>query len=119
MPHRRFAVVLALVLLLASTSATADPLPTTHVQTEEPRLLCVPPMPVTRCREIPPGRFVDEGTWGRLDAELRRSQDAETRLQAENRKLRDSVSGWSPGWRTLAAVFVVGVAGGAYAARKL
>lgn len=119
MAPRRLAAALVPVLLLASTGAAADPVPRTHVQTEEPRLLCIPPMPPSRCREIPPGRFVDEGTWSELDAALRRAQDSETRLRAENHKLRESVSGWSPGWRTLAIVLVVGAAGGAYVARKL
>lgn len=110
---------LALVLLLSSSSAAADSAPT-HVQTEEPRLLCVPPLAVdARCRELPPGRFVDEGTWGRLDAELRRSNDSETRLKAENESLRKSVRGWTPGWRTIAATLVVGLAGGAYLHHKL
>lgn len=32
---------------------------------------------------LPPGRFVDDLGWSALDAEMRRLQDAETRLKAE------------------------------------
>jgi len=118
MTSRRFAAALALVLLLASAGAAADPEPT-HVATEEPRLLCVPPLAVdARCRDLPPGHFVDGATWSRLDAELRRAHDAETRLAAENKSLRGAVSGWQPGWKTLAVALAAGIAGGVYVHSK-
>lgn len=115
---RRLAAALALVLLLASSGAAADPAPT-HVVTEEPRLLCVPLVTPARCRDLPPGHFVDEETWNKIDAELRRAQDSETRMRAENTQLRKSVSGWSPGWKTLATALLVGAAGGWYVHSKL
>lgn len=118
MSPRRFAAALALVLLLASSGAAADPRPT-HIVTEEPRLICIPPMPVTTCRELPPGHFVDQVTWTKLDDVLKDSQNDVTRLRAENGKLRDSVSGWTPGWKTLATALLVGLAGGWYAHSKL
>lgn len=68
---------------------------------------------------LPPGWFVDEGTWGRMDAEQKRLQDVETRLSAENRTLRTALDGWQPGWMTLSTALVVGLAAGIYIGVKL
>lgn len=114
---RRVTAALALALLLVSASVAAEPAPPsepTYVQTEEPRLLCVPATPIEKCRDLPPGRFLDELTFSALDAELKRLQDAETRLAAENKAMRESVQGWQPGWRTLVVTLVVGAVGGFY-----
>lgn len=118
----RYAVV-TLLILLASREAAGEPAPfpdapvspngETKVQTVEPRVLCVTDL--TRCITLPPGRFLDEDTWQRIDAEHRRLQNAETRLDAENRSLHDSVSGWQPGWKILVGTLVLGFAGGAAA----
>jgi hypothetical protein len=121
MLHR--AIVMGLLILTSSPGA-ADPIgdvsrPSKYVQTEAPRLLCMPPTPPDRCIELPIGRFVDEGAWGRLDVELRRLQDAETRLKAENVSLKGSLSGWSPGWRTIIVAISTGLAGGIYVGSKL
>lgn len=72
-----------------------------------------------RERRLPAGRFVDEATWSDVDAEFRRLQDAETRLAAENKYMREKVGGWQPGWKTLAAALLTGVALGAYGYSKL
>lgn len=116
----RLTATAALTVLLASAEvAAAEPAPSpVLVQTVEPRLLCVPPMPSTTCRELPPGRFVDAGTWARIDAEHRRLQDSETRLIAENRSLRASADEWRPGWKTLATALAVGIGVGWYAASR-
>lgn len=42
---------------------------------------------------FPPGVFVPDPDWLRIDTEVRRLQDAETRLGAENRVLRDAAGG--------------------------
>lgn len=68
---------------------------------------------------LPPGWFVDEGTWARIDAEQRRLQDAEHRLAAENRVLRDRFDEWQPGWLVIGTVLAVGLAGGIYLGAKL
>ena len=67
---------------------------------------------------LPPGYFLDEPTFGKREAELTRSQEAETRLAAENRSLRASAAEYHPGWRTLLGALVLGLAGGAYAAHR-
>jgi hypothetical protein len=67
---------------------------------------------------LPPGYFLDEPTWGKLDVENKRLQNAETRLTAENKSLRTSASSISFGWKTLATALLVGVAAGAYVATR-
>lgn len=123
MRHPAVTAALVLVLLLAGASAAADPSPAqtkpTHVVTELPRLLCVPPAPSTTCRDLPPGHFVDAATWSALDAELRRAHDEVTHLRAANDSLRAQMRGWSPGWRTVAVTLATGVALGVYAHWKL
>lgn len=108
----KLAVVLV-VIMLAKRVAAGDPEPHAHVLTEEPRLLCIPPA-AERCIDLPPGHFVDRTTWSALDLELRRAQDAETRLGAENRSLRASAASWQPGWKVLAGAVVSGLALGWY-----
>lgn len=58
---------------------------------------------------LPPGYFLPDAKFNALDLELRRLQEQEVRLDAENRSLRKSAETWSPGWKTLTAVFTVGV----------
>lgn len=67
---------------------------------------------------LPPGYYLDEPTWGKLDTEVRRLQDSETRLNAENKSLKTSLSGWQPGWWTLAGAVAGGLAIGWYAHGK-
>ncbi len=62
---------------------------------------------------LPRGYFVPEGKWDALDLEVKRLQDQETRLSAENEALRDS--GGGPGWGTVAVVvgaLALGAGGG-------
>lgn len=69
----------------------------------------------TRVR-LPAGYFLPEPYWNALDVEMRRLQDAETRLAAENESLRSSGSTW--GWGTVgiaAGALVAGIVGGVYA----
>lgn len=117
----RWCAAVSLVLLLVLTrEASADgPI---HVYTEAPRELCKTEgdPPVRECRELPPGHFVDEATWAAIDAEMRRLQDQEVRLTAENKSFRTSAaegSGWRPGWITLVTAFALGTAAGWYAYR--
>lgn len=101
-------VAAALVVLLLTTGAAADPyLPPLHLmtgatlRTEGGSELHLPPDSVILLPE----------TWTELDIEVRRLQDAETRLTAERDSLRKSAhsSLWS--WRTLsvAGALVTGV----------
>lgn len=68
---------------------------------------------------LPPGYFLDEPTYDKLDAETKRLQDAEVRLTAENKSMRQSLSGWQPGWYIIAGFVVSGVALGWYLRDKL
>lgn len=63
---------------------------------------------------LPPGYYLDEDNYARIDREVRRLQDQETRLAAENRSLRSSLAGWQPGWRTLAVTLILGTVTGFY-----
>lgn len=58
---------------------------------------------------LPPGWFLDEASYAALDTETKRLQDAETRLTAENGSLKQSLSGWQPGWYTMASVLLGGL----------
>lgn len=116
MSPRRIGVIFALVVFLAGGDAVA-----------EPTRPCTPTEPChLRMREdttlrkdngteylLPPGRFFDEPTWEMLDQELKRLQDQERRLGAENKSLRDSLGGWRPGWITVTSFLLLGVAAGA------
>lgn len=121
----RRCLMATILVLVATVRAAADPDPTpapaepprviTFIQTEEPRLICVPGFPVERpCRELPAGRFLDETTWLERETELKRAQTAETRLTAENTHMRKDLDGWQPGWKTALLTFVSGVVGGVY-----
>ncbi len=61
--------------------------------------------------QLPPGYFMDEPTWDERDREMRRLQDQETRLGAENRSLRESADGFP--WVTTGVVGILGSALGA------
>lgn len=58
---------------------------------------------------LPPGYYITEPDYNRLDVELRRLQEAETRLAAENASLRKSASTDWLRWFAIGAV--VGAAG--------
>lgn len=121
------ATAAALGVLLLSSGAAAEPpttpeaaeqLPTPHVRlttgpgtlrTNAGRLFDLPVMTHVLA---PPA-------WDKLDAEMKRLQDAETRLTAENKSLRAQAGGWRPGWRLIATTLVVGTALGAYGRSKL
>lgn len=118
--HRRGSKTLAalcgLGLLLTPRLSLAEP---THIETVEPRLLCLPPAPPETCIVLPPGHFVDAATWSRLDDMIVTTEDAVTRLSAENKSLRSTLAGWSPGWLTLTTTLLVGASAGWYVHNKI
>jgi hypothetical protein len=67
--------------------------------------------------DLPPGYYLSEPKWDALDLEVRRLQDTETRLSAENLSLRASANAWRPGWRSIATALAVGLGAGVYLAR--
>lgn len=102
MRRHPLAVALALIVTLLSSRAAAEP--------EPPIRLTVPTTVSDGAGHelgLPPGYFLTEDTWGTLDTELRRLQEHETRLSAENESLRASTA--PPRWWWVA----VGVAAGA------
>ncbi len=68
--------------------------------------------------DLPPGYFLDESAWQMLDDEVRRLQERETRLAAENDTLRKEATNAPPIglWATVAAgiALLVGFAAGHY-----
>lgn len=69
--------------------------------------------------DLAPGRYIPEATWSKLDLEIRRLQDAETRLKAENASFRASAAAdTGPGWGTVTWIglaLTAGIVFGAYA----
>ena len=61
---------------------------------------------------LPPGYFLEEPVWHDLDEEMKRLQEREVRLDAENKSLRSSAKEISFGWYVLGAAVVAGFAAG-------
>jgi hypothetical protein len=103
MRNRRISLVAALAVLLMAREAHADiwhmRSPST-LETEKGSVL-----------QLPPGYFLDEGTWQERDLEMRRLQELEVRLKAENRSFRDSAS--DTPWLVAAATGGFGIVLGA------
>lgn len=116
---RRTGIAIALVVLTLATEARGD------VVVPEPGEMLHLKTPVTGRTDggtdlrLPPGYFFDELAFGKVDAEMRRLEDAETRTRAENDSLRKSLDSWSPGWITLSATLISGFLLGAYAHSKI
>lgn len=104
MSKRYVGLAAALVVTLLAAGAAADPAP-------EPPIHLKSPSEVRTARgselRLPPGYFLPEPTWAKLDNEIRRLQEAETRLKAENESLR-AVPSTSWGSWTLAAGALAG-----------
>jgi hypothetical protein len=105
-------------VLLVVQNAAAEPLTFAHLHS--PRLACLGTLqaPVA-CLELSAGYFLDESTFSKLDAEMKRLQDAETRLKTENMSLKSSAYSWDPGPIVVASTFLVGVALGLYVGGKI
>ncbi len=118
--RKRFAIALGLLFLLAARSS-ADvivlPLPV-NIRIHSNSTLITDTNPGVDLR-LPPGYFMDEPTRDKLDGEVKRLQDAETRLKAENESLRDSSRHYFPGWTVFGAAFAAGLAGGIWIGLKL
>lgn len=105
--RRRAFVVTAVVTALAARDASGDIIrvkTSSTLETEKGTKLT-----------LPPGYFLDEDTWELKDAEMRRLQEQEVRLKAENREFRKSGGGFS--WITVGVVFALGVTAGVLATK--
>lgn len=125
---RRCGVIVAVVLTLAARGVLADPTPA-----PAPTVVVAPPLPGTLHLQtpstvvtdggsnlrLPPGYWMDEPTYKRQDDDLKVLQDKDTRLTVENQSLRQSVSGWQPGWKMILSAVVTGLAAGIYLGHKI
>ena len=103
--RRRVALTLAFAAVLAAREAYGDEIyhlksPST-VETQRGSKLA-----------LPPGYFLDEEAWRKRDEEMRRLQEMETRLKAENNSLRKSADDYP--WLATGAVGLFGVAVGVF-----
>lgn len=133
--RRRLTILLiAIAVFLAGPRALADdaPQPAPEINIEE---LQAEPMPdyaiitsgaelyvpsIKRLFNVPAGaRLLTAPSWDKLEVELRRLQDEETRRLAENKYLRDQAASWRPGWKTLLTTTLSGFLGGVYAYHRL
>lgn len=110
--QKRLRVLVLVGCLCVTSPALADP----------PLHLLTPSTVTTEggtTLKLPPSYILSEPAWSSLDVEMKRLQDQETRLKAENGSLRAVVSGWQPGFYTLALAVVSGAALAVYVDRKL
>lgn len=70
------------------------------------------------CRTLPPGRFLDEPEWAKLDAAIVDRDRTIARLKAENDTYKNAADSWSPGWKTLVGAVGLGISIGVYAATR-
>ncbi len=114
----RYGAVAACVVLL-SARAAADPAPSDYLRMRGPSVLTVPaPSVCSNGCDLPPGRWMAEPRFVAGELELKRLQDAETRLTAENQSFRKSAAEWSPGWKTITTTLIAGIAIGIYASTR-
>lgn len=122
--RRATAAVAALAVLLAARTASGGPLgdlpelpPSDHMRlTSGEGLLKLGGREIV----IPMGSHIlTPPAWDKLDVEMRRLQELEVRLVAENDFMKHKVSGWQPGWRLLSVTLLVGVVAGGYVGYKL
>lgn len=120
-PH--VGLVSMLVLSLIAADGATQPVPDrgpTFVHLHSPRQACltIEPTPIG-CTPLSEGYFMNETTFDKLDIEVRRLQDAEHRLRAENTSLRASATSWQPGWLTMLVIATSSVALTLYVEHKL
>lgn len=120
--RRVITVALLLAVLLVGGRTAAEPLPELAPAPEAaPEYAELKSGPgelriAGRVLVLPTGtRLLSPARWNDLDSELRRLQDVETRLTAENKTFRAEAPGWRPGWKTLLSATLTGFVGGVYA----
>lgn len=117
------AVIVCLALL--TSSAVGEPAPVApavpeFVKLNSPRVACLGTFDAPdSCVQLDIGYYMNLAAYEKLDGALVRLQDAETRLQAENARLRETVMRWQPGWKLLTTALVAGVVAGLYVGLKL
>ena len=108
-------IILVIALLLASLGH-ADPLcDSTCLHHKKPAKLTTESGNVF---DLPPGYTIPEEKYNSLDAELKRLQDTETRLTAENTSLRKSARS-SVGWVGVVSAIGLGLTVGVLVGKAL
>ena len=119
----RYFIVAVFALCLVAVQGATDPVPdpgVAFVHLHSPRLACLGTREApASCVQLAEGYFMDEPTYNKLDVEMKRLQDAETKLAAENASLRKSVVNSQPAWITMAILFSTGAALAVYVDHKL
>lgn len=110
----RCGIAAALVVYLLAARAAAEPAPGVRLRMREDSTLT---LKSGRVFELPPGRYIEEIEFERLEIEHKRLQDAETRLTAERDSYRKSTDQWQVGWKSLVFALTTGVALGIYLAK--
>ena len=101
MNPRRLAVAVAIILVLFSDRVLAEDLPFGHYVVKNTAVVDVAGAKFN----LPVGtHVVTPDLWGTLETEVKRLQDQETRLKAENQSLKNALNAWSPGIGTLAVI---------------
>lgn len=127
MPQRKLGVALTAIILLWSADARGDatsamPTAAETMPSENVRLSSGAGMLEvgTRRFTVPQfSRVIAPPAWDKLDAELRRLQDVETRLKAENLHMKQATRGWQPGYKTLLLAATSALATGIYLGHRL
>ncbi len=107
MKRNRFALLVGLAAVLAARDAAGEP---TIYHLKSPSSLKTEKGSELK---LPPGYFLDEEAWRQRDEEMKRLQEQETRLSAENLSLRKSARDDYP-WLATGVVGAFGVALGAF-----
>ena len=118
--QKRLAAFVVGVLLTLSTRVAADPVdkppPTVPAQIKSASVLTTAKTRI----ELPPLWWIlPPDKYPAMDAELKRAQEAETRLTAENGSLRSSAAKTDVNLIALTIAVVVGAIGGAYGWSRL
>lgn len=115
--RQRYALAVAVAICLESR-ATAEPYEPKPGETLHLKTPSTAKTDGGTDLRLPPGYFLDEKTHGALDVEMKRLQDVETRLNAENKSMRARLASWQPGLYVLGTALVVGFSAGFYIGRK-
>jgi hypothetical protein len=99
--RRACALVAALIVLHVTRPAGGEP-----IKVKSPSTLRTDKGSEVR---LPPGVFLSQPEYDELDVEVRRLQDAETRLRAENISLRNSLRDTPSPWIGLVGVALTGI----------
>lgn len=120
MKSRRIALATVIAIVLLERSAFGDepaPLPSKDVVLKVDGVMA---LPSGRAFRVPArAHILTPDAYSALDLEMRRLQETETRLAAENESFRKSAEAWRPGWVVVTSAIVTGLAGGIYLGSKL